>query len=186
MIWFTSDLHFYHKNVIAYCNRPFACVEEMNEDLIRRWNSIVNVDDTVYLLGDIAFCGPAKLRTIVSRLNGVKHLILGNHDYNNKMHKKDFGFITVNKELELELATNLVVTLSHFPFAGDHTEEERYKEMRPKDNGQWLLHGHVHNAWKVRGRQINVGADVWSFAPVSLPEILEIIQKWRPQSNEKI
>lgn len=70
MIWFTSDQHFYHKNVIRYCNRPFKSLEEMHETLIQNWNKVVGPTDIVYILGDFAFCGVARMKEIVSRLNG--------------------------------------------------------------------------------------------------------------------
>lgn len=78
--WFTSDTHFGHKNILDYEKeaRPFATVEEMNETLIDNWNQTVGKRDTVYHLGDFAF-GSSNIG-IASRLNGVKKLVLGNHD----------------------------------------------------------------------------------------------------------
>lgn len=62
-----------------------------------------------------------------------------------------------------------------FPYSGDHTEEDRFEKYRPIDEGLWLLHGHVHCAWSVNGRQINVGVDVRDFTPISILEIKKII-----------
>lgn len=78
--WFTSDHHFGHKNILEYEKeaRPFASVEEMNEELIVRWNSVVGSTDRVYHLGD--FCFGRHNIQIASRLNGKKILIMGNHD----------------------------------------------------------------------------------------------------------
>lgn len=78
--WFTSDTHFGHKNILQYEKeaRPFSSVEEMNEVLIERWNSVVRNKDTVYHLGD--FCFGRQNLAIAERLNGKKHLVLGNHD----------------------------------------------------------------------------------------------------------
>lgn len=65
---------------------------------------------------------------------------------------------------------------SHYPYAGDSQDgPDRYTERRPADEGGWLLHGHVHHQWRVNGRQINVGVDVWDFAPVSAETLLGII-----------
>lgn len=89
---------------------------------------------------------------------------------------KDAGFLAINLEMEVD-AMGYGVKLCHLPYAGDHTPELRYPQYRPKDDGAWLLHGHVHTAWKQLGKQINVGVDQWSFAPVSLPEIVEIIKR---------
>lgn len=69
-IYFTSDTHFYHKNIIAYCERPWHSVEEMNSALIKNWNKEVSKSDIVYHLGDIAFCSGDKLEAILNSLNG--------------------------------------------------------------------------------------------------------------------
>lgn len=78
--WFISDTHFGHKNILEYEkeHRPFSTVEEMNETIIERWNSVVKQKDTIYHLGDFAF-GKKNIE-IASRLNGRKHLVMGNHD----------------------------------------------------------------------------------------------------------
>lgn len=55
--WLTSDLHFWHKNICKYCNRPFETIEQMNKEIINRYNSVVSEDDTVFILGDLGFCG---------------------------------------------------------------------------------------------------------------------------------
>lgn len=82
MIYFTSDPHYGHANVIRYCARPFRDVQEMNEALINNWNSVVTQDDTVYVLGDFSL-GFSEVERYSSRLLGKKFLIPGNHD---KLH----------------------------------------------------------------------------------------------------
>ena len=67
-LFFTSDTHFYHKNIIEYAQRPFSSIENMNKELIKNWNSVVSSEDTVFHLGDIGFCGSEKLRGILSQL----------------------------------------------------------------------------------------------------------------------
>lgn len=74
----TSDLHLFHKNIIAYCQRPFADVEEMNEVIIKNWNEVVKKDDMVYVLGDFSFCSREMVKEFVSKLNGRKILVAGN------------------------------------------------------------------------------------------------------------
>lgn len=198
MIWFTSDQHYFHRNVIKYCNRPFyaglwdklrhkatgnvsdKAVAVMNEELIGRHNVLVKPGDTVYHLGDFSLWkhGP---REILHRLNGVHHLIAGNHDWchpttgkKNLLHYleayKAAGFESIKLEDIISIGGHRV-TLSHMPFKTDYGDQ-RYPDWRPKDEGQILLHGHVHQHWKTRGRMINVGVDVWSYAPVSYDEIL--------------
>lgn len=176
MRYFTSDLHFYHKNVIEFCNRPWSNVDEMNEGLIKNWNDTVTNEDQVYILGDMFFCGTTKAKEILKQLNGEKYLILGNHDWGKiKTHRaKEFGFEWIDKSFSLRIGNQLDVLLSHFPYknAGDHTEgEERYAEHRYEDGGKWLLHGHVHTAWQIKDKMINVGVDVWDYKPVSQEKI---------------
>ena len=80
MIYFTSDTHFQHTNIIKYCNRPFKDVDEMNERLINNWNSIVSNDDTIYHPGDFCLSNDKEIINIFKRLNDNKILICGNHD----------------------------------------------------------------------------------------------------------
>ena len=79
MVYFISDTHFNHKNIIKYCNRPFDSIEQMNETLINNWNDIVSDKDIIYHLGDFALGSKELILDIVNRLNGSKYLIRGNH-----------------------------------------------------------------------------------------------------------
>lgn len=79
MIFFTSDHHFCHANIIKYCKRPFESVDQMNEEMVRRWNEVVGDEDTVYYLGDFSLAKQA-VELFARRLNGEKHFIMGNHD----------------------------------------------------------------------------------------------------------
>ena len=191
MIWYTADLHFGHANIIRYCNRPFNSVDEMNEALIDRWNAVVAPDDIVMVLGDFAMGRIDDTLPLAARLAGDKVLIPGNHDrcwfghYDPDSKRRawvqrylDAGFSGVSPygSQGMFLADGArPVTAHHFPYAGDSGPEDRYSEFRPPDRGGWLLHGHVHDAWKVNGRQINVGCDVWGYRPVSTPEIVALI-----------
>ena len=80
MIWFTSDLHFFHNNVIRNSGRPFKNLDEMHEVLIANWNSRVKKKEIIYVLGDFSFGGKEKTRAILKRLSGYKILVKGNHD----------------------------------------------------------------------------------------------------------
>lgn len=172
MIWFTSDMHFYHKNIISYCNRPFRDLEEMHDELIRRFNEKVKPDDTCYLLGDIVFGGVHKWELILSRLNGKKALVQGNHD-----DRRAKRFLPTMDTAEINSLDGIAVKLSHYPYAPiEPDEDQRYLERRLVDDGSWLLHGHVHCQYKVRRNMINVGVDVWDYYPVSFEEIKGIIK----------
>jgi calcineurin-like phosphoesterase family protein len=175
--WFTADLHFGHANIIGYCNRPFADAEAMNWSLIESWNDVVDADDTVWVLGDVALGRLADTLTLVSVLEGRKLLLAGNHDRCWAGHGKrakgwterylDAGFAEVHQGHIPLRVTGHEVLACHFPYRGDSHERDRYTEHRPPDRGQWLLHGHVHERWRQRGRMINVGVDVWGYRPVS-------------------
>jgi len=198
MIWFTADTHFYHRNVIRYCKRPFLNLETMHDALVINWHDRVKDGDTVYILGDFAFCGVERGKEIVRALRGDKaiHIVLirGNHDQNEaRCLKMDFD--EVYNELTLYWAGRKF-NLSHYPYAPTPRQifwnklrnfwkvwrrkkymDLRYLDRRPFDDGRWLLHGHVHNAWHVRGRMINVGVDRNDYRPISFPEVAAIIRK---------
>ena len=82
-VYFTSDTHFNHANIIRYCQRPFKDVTDMNEAMIANWNRTVGDDDIVFHLGDFCLGGAAEWTQILDRLNGKIYLILGNHDLKN-------------------------------------------------------------------------------------------------------
>lgn len=193
MRFFTSDQHFGHKNIITYCDRPFADVDDMTEGLIARHNSVVGPDDEVIMLGDFSFKSSI-LELVVPRLNGKKKLKCGNHDTPWVGHSKEkadrakaqylaAGFIEVDQsgiEYNFRLKNGQLVTLSHMPYTGesDNHDADRYIEYRPKDRGQINLCGHVHEAWTldpVTRRSINVGVDVWDWTPVSEDTIIDFV-----------
>jgi calcineurin-like phosphoesterase family protein len=186
-IWFTSDLHLGHHNVITYDQRPFLNVNHMREVLIARWNNVVKPGDTVYVLGDYSL-HPRELHHL-PLFNGMKHLISGNHDHCHPAHYRkrvergermrqlylDSGFRSVQTELDLTLPAGTSVTLHHMPYRGDSSEQERYLQYRPVDKGGWLLHGHVHTAWQFAERMINVGVMHWDYTPINADVLERII-----------
>lgn len=192
MRFFTSDTHFGHKNIIRYSNRPFRDVSHMNEMLIKNWNDTVGPDDTVYHLGDVALGPWEAWDNVLTRLNGYKILVVGNHDRIFKGEKPrmqerfaehyDKWFDEVHHNLRgLWLDDGTIADLSHFPYESDHTEEARYMEYRLPDRGRVLVHGHVHTTDIVtrskRGAiQVHVGVDAHRYSPVSEDEVIRLIQ----------
>ena len=197
MIYFTSDPHYWHANIIKFCNRPFASVEEMNEAMIRNWNEVVTPEDTVYCLGDFSMAF-RPIEAYTPRLNGIKYLVPGNHDFCHSYHKKSRnadnrkmwiekyeanGWKVLPEQTTLDIPGVATVNMCHHPYrlvnaAGETYNDEyddKYEKWRPKDDGKWLLCGHIHEKWKVVGRMINVGVDQWDFKPVSIEEIKKII-----------
>lgn len=193
MMWFTSDLHFGHKNVIQYENRPFHIAEEMDRALIDNWNDTVDDYDTVYVLGD--FCmNKALVKKYGKQLKGFKRIVPGNHDscFNlaNKSPEKresllhswdDAGFSLQPEQLELETGVHPLL-LCHFPYR-EVTEgsgyEPRYLNKRPEFKGKWLIHGHVHGKWLVlpEYKCFNVSVEVHNYRPVSIDMILRVISE---------
>lgn len=189
--WYTADLHFGHERIIELSHRPFGSVREMDDALVYNWNAVVAPTDEVWVLGDVTL-HRASLEN-VSRLNGFKRLVAGNHDSCHRMHQRwrratewyvEAGFHVVfndgsARDHYLSHAPGRVaeVNLSHFPYrgGGDHTFTERYSEWRLEDDGSPLLCGHVHDAWRTKGLMINVGVDVWDFAPVSGQALGELL-----------
>ena len=97
MIYFISDTHFYHSNIIKYCNRTFKDVNEMNETIISNWRFFITKDDIVYHLGDFCLSSDDDIKNIFNRLNGNKILIRGNHDRKSVKFYKDIGFDSMKK-----------------------------------------------------------------------------------------
>jgi calcineurin-like phosphoesterase family protein len=177
-VFFTSDPHYGHHNIIEYSKRPFTDVDDMRRVLMQKWNDRVGPRDLVYVLGDFTMGKPDFAKRVLGGLNGEKHLIIGNHD-RSAAKMIEAGFASVNKEMEYQLGPYLV-DMSHYPYCNDMKElgyEDKFAARRPKDRGRWLLHGHCHIAWKVRGRQVNVGVDVWDYAPVSQEELIAFIKE---------
>jgi calcineurin-like phosphoesterase family protein len=124
-----SDTHFNHENIIKYCNRPFKDANHMNEHIIEKWNEVVGLEDTVYHLGDVGFGTNEQLNKLVSRLNGTKILLMGNHDFKRGVNNwKEVGFTDVYKK-KIELDKYL---LTHEP-------------ILDVPMGKINVFGHVHN-----------------------------------------
>jgi calcineurin-like phosphoesterase family protein len=185
--WFTSDLHFGHANVIQYSSRPFADVDEMNEALVDNWNARVAPDDTVWVLGDVAMGKAHETLPFVELLAGRKILVAGNHDRCWHGHRKgvdtwtqrylEAGFAEIHQGAVPMNIGGRAALACHFPYRGDSHDEDRFVDARPVDRGAWLLHGHVHERWRVRDRMINVGVDAWHQAPVSEAEVVALIER---------
>lgn len=191
MIFFTADLHLGHNNIIRYSGRPFRDVEEMDAALIRAWNDVVGHGDHVFVLGDFALGRRKETVPLVRQLAGTKHLIAGNHDgcwAGHSSHRRqrqfylDAGFESVTSTLYAVIADR-DVRMCHFPYTA---HDDRFAEWLPQDTGEWLLHGHVHEKWRVRGRQINVGVDAWGGHPVPEAVIEAYVQADLPVHQDPL
>lgn len=155
--FFTSDTHFFHHNIIRYCERPFSDIYTMNEHIVESWNSVVKPNDTIFHLGDISFGYADETIEILSRLNGNKHLIAGNHDRNSKWASKNreevltaFQSVSDYRRIKID---GMKFVLCHFPLAS-------------WERGYVNLHGHTHGKYKGYKGQLDVGVD--SIGPVPL------------------
>ena len=181
-VFFTSDLHFGHANVITFDKRPFTTVEEMDAELIKRWNNKVGTGDLVYVLGDMIWKSSNNdAESLIKSLNGQIILIKGNHDrfLKNAKAKKALAGIKEYDDIvvTLEDGTKRRCILSHYymPFYNGHL----YQAI--------LLHGHSHISREAAMEQelsrtlnqrgfpneiYNVGCMYWNYEPVTLDEIL--------------
>ena len=172
-VWFTSDLHFKHKNIIKYCNRPFVDPEHMEENLILLWNEHIKKDDIVYILGDFCFGGYTRWEEVLKRLNGEIHLILGNHDSEKIANKLlSNGFLKSVSTSELIEVDGQEIFLCHFPML-DWPNRER---------GSWMLHGHIHslkNDIDISEQHYDVGVDHNEYYPINMKEIKSKISQYK-------
>lgn len=175
----TSDLHLGHGRIIEYCNRPFKDVAEMDAEIIRRWNEVVDEDDTIYCLGDFALCADWRKQQILYKLNGYKILVLGNHDFWPKdRYKKE------DKTWDIEQACYDYMKLGFDEVYGEC--EIEYKGWKlthvPKEEKGKYLCGHVHEKWSVFDLRphgavnINVGVDVHNFYPQEIDKVIGLVK----------
>lgn len=165
--FYISDLHFFHKNIIRLTGRPYSSIEEMHEDFINRWNSEVTQNDTVYILGDVAFKFPDEilLFKILRQLRGHKILIKGNHEecLKYKLIRDCFEKIADYMEIEDE---GKKVILFHYPM----------EDWNGKYKGSVHLFGHIHNNFSaIHGdieNRINVSCEVLGYTPRTLNDLL--------------
>ena len=170
MIYYISDLHFGHRNVIGMDGRPFETIEEMDETLIRLWNERVTEEDDVYIVGDFAYHNGYTATWYLRQLKGRKHLIIGNHDRHTiEDHKAMECFASVNKMLRI-MDNDRVVSLCHFPVA----------EWNGKRRGGYHVHGHIHvrrdEVYEFMSRfdkALNAGCMINGYRPVTLDELME-------------
>lgn len=166
MIYFTSDLHLGHRAVIYMQHRPFADENEMNRTIIANYNAVVHKNDTVYILGDIAHRIKAEeTNELISKLNGKKYLLKGNHDkkYDPSLFEEIRDFMTI-------VYKGQSISLMHYPMLS-----------WPKSHyGSIMLHGHMHNdeSYNLENRKngilrYDVGVEANGYYPVSVEQIME-------------
>lgn len=185
-VFFTSDTHFGHSNIIKYCQRPFNSAEHMDEVLINNWNEVVSPKDIVFHLGDFCFGNDKEWIKILQRLNGTKYLILGNHDLKkiaNSSLIQDY-FADINMQMRVVVDKQKIL-LNHYPFL---CFEGGYQNV-------WQLFGHVHSSKHSTGldkerlvyifpTQYDVGVDNNNYRPVSFAQVSQIITEQQANAHK--
>jgi calcineurin-like phosphoesterase family protein len=171
-IWFTSDHHFGHKNIITFSQRPFQSVAEMNKALIHNWNSVVGEGDLVYHLGDMFWTSAEEAQEIRNRLKGRIRLIRGNHDSLADSMKSSFEWIKDLEEIKVEDADALAgqqrIVLCHCAM----------RVWNKPHHDAWHLYGHSHGslADDPHSLSFDVGVDCHRYTPISYAQVKAIMQ----------
>ena len=173
-IWFTSDLHIYHKNIINIGRQRFDSIEQMNEEMLLNWNKCVRPEDEVYLLGDVSFTNATRTAEFLNKLHGKIYLIRGNHDSDILKTPcierfewvKDIYYLKI-QDPEGPDGKHQHIVLCHYPILS--WQNIHY--------GSWMLHGHCHGTLGVdtTKKRHDVGVDNNFFKPVSYERLKQIM-----------
>lgn len=172
-IFFCSDLHIGHRNIIKYTSRPYKDVEEMNQAIIDNWNKVVGPNDTVWHLGDFAFVKLYEFKKILSQLNGGIHCILGNHDGLIEDNRRDLlnhgKILSIQHYAELKYNGKLFC-LFHY---GQRVWNNSFR-------GSIHLYGHSHNTLPPYNKSVDVGIDsteiTTEYRPVHIDEVVKYME----------
>ena len=188
-MFFTSDSHFLHGNIIKFCNRPFESSEHQTEELIRLWNEVIPEDGVVFHLGDLCWTGNIDfILKLNERLNGSINLVYGNHDMQNKLDReviknifKSYGGDTMDiASVLVRNDNNQQLTCCHYP-------------MLYWPTNTIMLHGHVHSGptstasekMPFHPMRYDVGVDNNFYKPISYIKLMEIIENQKMQEIYK-
>jgi calcineurin-like phosphoesterase family protein len=178
-IFFTSDEHYSHANIIKFCNRPFADTQEMKESLIANHNKVVRAGDRVYHLGDIFWhtTSDNEALEIITRLNGQHYYIYGNHEevLRNKAIRERFQWCKDTENLKISGYPNIF--LCHYAM----------RVWNGSHKNSWHLFGHSHNALADTVNKddskfsFDVGVDAQHYSPISLEQVKDkmITKGWK-------
>lgn len=159
--FYTADPHFGHANIMKFCDRPFSRVGEMDSRILNAYQSSVGPDDDLWILGDLTFARSEDRGRVAAMLGSIpcrKHLVAGNHDPAWVRELPEWS--SVHDLVEIKDGDTRL-TLCHYPMI-------TFPGAR---RGALQLFGHVHDNWQGSRNSVNVGVDVWGFAPVTLDRI---------------
>ena len=184
MVYFTSDLHFCHDKDFVWQVRGFESIDEMNAEIVRRWNEIVYPDDDVYVLGDLTLGNVEEGLKLIAKLNGCLHIIRGNHDTDTKANR----YLELPNVVSVEFATvykykKAIFWLSHYP-----TITANYDDDKPWAKHLVCLFGHTHQEqpfYNNNPYMFNVGMDAHNCTPISIEKIIETIRNKKQELNNE-
>ena len=170
MIYYISDLHIGHKNAIRFDERPFADIDDMEREIVRRWNEKVGADDDVYILGDVFYRYKGNRADFLKRLGGRLHLIVGNHDFEILKNEASLGCFESVDKLRQIVDDGRRVVMCHYPIIS----------WNMKHFGAYHVYGHVHaniNEGTIfmmkQERAFNAGCMINNYEPCTLLELEE-------------
>lgn len=180
---YIADLHFGHEKVIGFDNRPFTSVAEMDAEMIKRWNESANKRDEIYIVGDFAYRSDHEYSWYLSKLNGKKHLIIGNHDYRIlKDEKAQSYFESIHHMISVK-DDNREVILFHYPIL----------EWKGYFRGSLHIFGHIHEASHRmydyicnQPNMLNAGASIIDYRPATLQELIHYNLRYKEKLKEEI
>jgi len=175
-LWFSSDMHYDHKNIIRYSNRPYTNLKHMQEGMIQNWNLRVQPNDTAFIVGDFSFAkDEMDIFVILNRLNGNIILIKGNHDHQHtinafkkSIHVKGIYDLLDVKVYDPDAQGNYQhLVLCHYPML----------LWNKSHFGSWNIFGHSHgNLIDESGAaRLDVGVDTNHMMPYSYEDIKKIL-----------
>lgn len=175
-IWIWSDLHFGHKNIIRFSDRPFETTEQMDEILVKNFNELVKPNDISIWVGDVSFKQETESRKLIRRLNGYKILIIGNHDIYKKQRVMNLAFDEYHVVYNLSV-NDTVLALTHYP-------------MDNLPDGWFNVHGHVHrnghHADEVSmPTHLNVNCEFLNYKPINMATLIQRIERTKTNPREK-
>lgn len=176
-IFFISDFHIGHFNILRFDSRPFENLEEMHKTIKDNWNNVVSKDDIIFYLGDLYFSlNEQYIKKYVHELNGKIHFIMGNHDEYENINKMN-RFYTINDIVDLNIYDKNGDLIHHFVLCHYPILSWNHKHC-----GSIHLHGHCHGnlhhqegdtSEYYKGRVMDVGCNLINYTPISHIEIIE-------------
>lgn len=162
--WFTSDTHFGHNAILKHDGRPFPTVEEMDNAIIARWNSLVGKRDRVWHIGDFAYRNKLPVEDYISQLRGHIQIIWGNHDYD--VARRHPGLFASTQDIGDTKIDGQSLIMCHYSM----------RAWRGKARGAWHLFGHSHGRLEKMEQSLDVGTMCWDYRPLSFDQVRTILK----------